>query len=52
MNSLALMSMLLVAIPSSDAASRHAMEAVLPRAYIPRGHSRWKDYRKGCVEAA
>lgn len=50
MNSLGLMSLLLAALPMSDAASKHAMEAVMPRIYIPRGHNRSSDYRKGCAE--
>jgi len=50
MNSLGLMSLLLAALPMSDAASKHAMEAVMPRIYIPRGHNRSSDHLKGCAE--
>lgn len=51
MNSLALMSMLIAALPPDISSSRRAMESVMPRLYIPKGHNRSSDYRKGCVEA-
>jgi len=51
MNSLGLMSMLIAALPPDVSSSRRAMESVMPRLYIPKGHNRSSDYRKGCVEA-